>query len=122
MPATVVDRRNFGIVHSTEAMRRACSDENRTAQHIGVEHAPAILKRRIRRIPREAAAKMFRACDSGRFDLNELCAQTRRIGYPILAAVERRRERLAQPNPAHAGATSREPRCRSRSANGLCWL
>jgi len=87
MAATIIDSRIFGNIFSTDAMRGVWSDENRTAKYVEIERALAIVQGRLGVIPKEAADEIARNCDIAKIDLDQLRAQTERIGYPVLGVV-----------------------------------
>ena len=110
MAATIIDSRIFGNLFSTDAMRAVWSDENRTAKYIAIEKALAIVQGRLGIIPADAAAEIVRNCDPARFDMDQLRAQTERIGYPILGVVSQLnalcRDKLGE--YCHWGATTQD--------------
>ena len=110
MAATIIDSRIFGDIFSTSAMREIWSDENRTAKYIEIEKALAIVQGRLGIIPAEAAEEIVRNCVPSKFDLDQLRAQTERIGYPILGVVSQLnalcRDRLGE--YCHWGATTQD--------------
>ena len=87
MAATIIDSRIFGNIFSTDAMRAVWSDENRTAKYVEIERALAIVQGRLGVIPKEAADEIARNCDIAKIDLDQLRAQTERVGYPVLGVV-----------------------------------
>src|SRR5207249_5074350 len=63
------------------------SDENRTAKYLEVEKSLASVQGRLGIIPRDAADEIVSNCDIAKIDMDELRAQTERIGYPVLGVV-----------------------------------
>ena len=110
MAATIIDSRIFGNIFSTDAMREVWSDENRTAKYIEIEKALAIVQGRLGIIPADAAAEIVRNCEPARLDMDQLRAQTERIGYPILGVVSQLnalcRDKLGE--YCHWGATTQD--------------
>ncbi|MBK8742293.1 MAG: adenylosuccinate lyase family protein [Betaproteobacteria bacterium] len=110
MAATIIDSPIFGNIFSTDAMRAVWSDENRTAKYVAIEKALAIVQGRLGIIPREAADEIVRNCDISKIDMDQLRAQTERIGYPILGVVSQLnalcRDKLGE--YCHWGATTQD--------------
>ena len=110
MAATIIDSPIFGNIFSTDAMRAIWSDENRTAKYVAIEKALAIVQGRLGIIPREAADEIVRNCDISKIDMDQLRAQTERIGYPILGVVSQLnalcRDKLGE--YCHWGATTQD--------------
>ena len=110
MAATIIDSRIFGNIFSTDAMRAVWSDENRTAKYVAIEKALAIVQGRLGIIPRETADEIVRNCDISKIDMDQLRAQTERIGYPILGVVSQLnalcRDKLGE--YCHWGATTQD--------------
>ncbi len=110
MAATIIDSRIFGNIFSTDAMRAVWSDENRTAKYVAIEKALAIVQGRLGIIPRETADEIVRNCDISKIDMDQLRAQTERIGYPILGVVSQLnglcRDQLGE--YCHWGATTQD--------------
>jgi len=110
MPSTIIDSAIFRDIFSTEAMRRVCSDENRTAKYLDIEAALAKVQGRLGLIPPDAAEEIVRACSIDKIDMAKLKAQTERIGYPILGVVSQInslcRDKLGE--YCHWGATTQD--------------
>ena len=91
-------------------MRAVWSDENRTAKYVEIERALAIVQGRLGMIPKEAADEIARNCDIAKIDLDQLRAQTERIGYPVLGVVSQLnalcRDKLGE--YCHWGATTQD--------------
>jgi 3-carboxy-cis,cis-muconate cycloisomerase len=88
MPATTIDSVIFRNIFSTEAMRRAFSDENRVQKYLDFEAALARSQARLGIIPQEAADEIVRHCSAAEIDFAKLEVQTARIGYPVLPVVQ----------------------------------
>ncbi len=110
MAATIIDSRIFGDIFSSEAMRKAWSDENRTAAYVEIERALAVVQGRLGIIPQEAADEIVSRCDIRNIDMGKLRVQTERIGYPILGVVSQLnalcRDKLGE--YCHWGATTQD--------------
>jgi 3-carboxy-cis,cis-muconate cycloisomerase len=110
MAATIIDSRIFGDIFSSEAMRKAWSDENRTAAYVAIERALAVVQGRLGIIPQEAADEIVSRCDIRNIDMEKLRVQTERIGYPILGVVSQLnalcRDKLGE--YCHWGATTQD--------------
>ena len=88
MSATVIDSVIFRDVFSTAPMRRVFSDENRVQKYLDFEAALARAEARLGIIPQNAADEIARHCHVAEIDFARLEAETVRIGYPVLPAVE----------------------------------
>jgi 3-carboxy-cis,cis-muconate cycloisomerase len=110
MPATIIDSTIFQGIFTTDEMRHIWSDENRTAQYVGIERALAVVQGRLGIIPQEAADEIVRHCHIDNIDMARLRQQTERIGYPILGVVtqlnQRCRDKLGE--YVHWGATTQD--------------
>src|ERR1700730_5134140 len=78
----------FRDIFFTAPMRRIFADENRIQKYLDIEAALARVQARLGIIPREAAEKICRHCAVDQFDFAKLKAETERIGYPVLPAVQ----------------------------------
>src|SRR5438477_5989929 len=87
MRASIIDSRILGNIFTTDEMRLVWSDENRTAKYLEVEKSLASVQGRLGIIPRDAADEIVSNCDIAKIDMDELRAQTERIGYPVLGVV-----------------------------------
>jgi len=110
MPATALDSAIFRDIFSTEAMRRAFSDERRVEHYLAFEAALARVEARLGVIPTKAAAEIERVCRIENIDFAALKRQTERIGYPVLPVVqqivEKCRDGLGE--WCHWGATTQD--------------
>jgi 3-carboxy-cis,cis-muconate cycloisomerase len=88
MPATTLDSMIFRDIFTTKEMRRAFSDEQRTAYYLEIEAALARVQGRLGIIPPEAAREIDAKCKIENIDFAKLKATTERIGYPILGVVQ----------------------------------
>ena len=88
MPSSLIDSAVFRDIFSTEAMRRAFSDENRTQKYLDFEAALAQAQARLGVIPKDAAEEICRHCHVAEMDFQKLKTQTERIGYPVLPVVQ----------------------------------
>jgi 3-carboxy-cis,cis-muconate cycloisomerase len=88
MPSSLIDSAVFRDIFSTEAMRKAFSDENRVQKYLDFEAALARAQGRLGVIPKEAAEEICRHCNASEMDFAKLKTQTERIGYPVLPVVQ----------------------------------
>jgi 3-carboxy-cis,cis-muconate cycloisomerase len=88
MPATIIDSKIFGDIFSTAEMREVFSDERRVQYYLDIEAALARVQAKLGIIPQEAADEIVRHCRVEEIDMAKLKAQTQRIGYPVLGAVQ----------------------------------
>ena len=110
MPASIIDSRIFQGIFTSAAMREVWSDENRTQKYLDIEAALARVQARIGLIPQEAADEIVSHCRLEQIDMDQLRAQTERIGYPILGVVSQLnalcRDKLGE--YCHWGATTQD--------------
>jgi 3-carboxy-cis,cis-muconate cycloisomerase len=110
MPASIIDSSIFQGIFSSDEMREAWSDENRTRKYLDVERALAIVQGRLGLIPQEAADEIVSHCTLDQIDMGKLRQQTERIGYPILGVVSQLnalcRDKLGE--YCHWGATTQD--------------
>jgi 3-carboxy-cis,cis-muconate cycloisomerase len=78
----------FRDVFFTASMRAIFADENRIRKYLDIEAALALVQARLGIIPQEAAEEIRRHCVVDQFDFAKLKADTERIGYPVLPAVQ----------------------------------
>src|SRR5499427_7914462 len=78
----------FRDIFFTEPMRAIFADENRIQKYLDIEAALALVQARLGIIPQEAGAEIRRHCTVDQFDFTKLKAETERIGYPVLPAVQ----------------------------------
>jgi 3-carboxy-cis,cis-muconate cycloisomerase len=78
----------FRDIFFTAPMRAIFADENRIRKYLDVEAALALVQARLGIIPQEAAEEIRRHCVVDQFDFAKLKADTERIGYPVLPAVQ----------------------------------
>jgi 3-carboxy-cis,cis-muconate cycloisomerase len=86
--SAVVGSGIFSDIFSTAPMRQIFADENRIQAYLDIEAALARAEARLGIIPREAADEICRHCRAAQFDFAKLKADTERIGYPVLPAVQ----------------------------------
>src|SRR5499425_3109742 len=110
MTATALDSVIFCDIFSTPQMRRAFSDEARTAYCLDFEAALARAQARLGIIPEKAAREIVRQCRIENIDFARLKKQTERIGYPILGIVQQIVELCAEGlgEWCHWGATTQD--------------
>ena len=110
MAASIIDSRIFQGIFTSQAMREVWSDENRTQKYLDIEAALARVQARIGLIPQEAADEIVSHCRLEQIDMDQLRAQTERIGYPILGVVSQLnalcRDKLGE--YCHWGATTQD--------------
>ena len=110
MAASIIDSRIFRGIFTSQAMREVWSDENRTQKYLDIEAALARVQARIGLIPQEAADEIVSHCRLEQIDMDQLRAQTERIGYPILGVVSQLnalcRDKLGE--YCHWGATTQD--------------
>ncbi len=110
MPASIIDSHIFQGIFTSQAMREVWSDENRTQKYLDIEAALARVQARIGLIPQEAADEIVSHCRLEQIDMDQLRAQTERIGYPILGVVSQLnalcRDKLGE--YCHWGATTQD--------------
>ncbi len=110
MASTIIDRRIFQGIFSSDAMRHVWSDENRTQKYLDIERALAKVQGRLGLIPQEAADEIVSHCTLDQIDMAKLRQQTERIGYPILGVVSQLnalcRDKLGE--YCHWGATTQD--------------
>src|SRR5580704_17301509 len=78
----------FRDIFFTAPMRAVFADENRIQKYLDIEAALALVEARLGIIPQEAAEEIRRHCTVDQFDFARLKADTERIGYPVLPAVQ----------------------------------
>ncbi len=88
MSAVGVSSGIFRDIFSTEPMRRIFADQNRIQKYLDIEAALACAQARLGIIPQDACDEICRHCDAREYDFAKLKAQTERIGYPVLPAVQ----------------------------------
>jgi 3-carboxy-cis,cis-muconate cycloisomerase len=86
--SAVVSSGIFSDIFYTAPMRKIFADENRIQTYLDIEAALAQAEARLGIIPREAAQEICRHCRAAEFDFAKLKADTERIGYPVLPAVQ----------------------------------
>ena len=110
MASTLIDSKIFQGIFSSDAMRHIWSDENRTQKYLDIERALAVVQGRLGLIPQEAADEIVSHCTLEQIDMDQLRAQTERIGYPILGVVSQLnglcRDKLGE--YCHWGATTQD--------------
>src|ERR1700693_5940668 len=88
MTAVGVSSGIFRDIFSTEPMRRVFADENRIQKYLDIEAALARVQARLGIIPQNACDEILRHCSIAEYDFARLKAETERIGYPVLPAVQ----------------------------------
>ena len=88
MPTSLIDSSVFRDIFTTEAMRRAFSDENRVQKYLDFEAALARAQGRLGIIPKEAEEEIVKHCNVSEIDFAKLKTQTEKIGYPVLPVVQ----------------------------------
>src|SRR5579864_5616964 len=78
----------FRDIFFTKPMRSIFADDNRIQKYLDIEAALATVQARLGIIPQEAAEEIRRHCVVDQFDFAKLKAETERIGYPVLPAVQ----------------------------------
>src|SRR6202045_678834 len=78
----------FRDIFSTAPMRRVFADENRIQKYLDIEAALARVQARLGIIPQDACDEILRHCSIAEYDFAKLKAETERIGYPVLPAVQ----------------------------------
>jgi 3-carboxy-cis,cis-muconate cycloisomerase len=78
----------FRDIFFTAPMQAIFADENRIQKYLDIEAALATVQARLGIIPQEACAEIRRHCTVDQFDFAKLKADTERIGYPVLPAVQ----------------------------------
>src|SRR6516165_4774200 len=78
----------FRDIFFTAPMWLIFADENRIQKYLDIEAALATVQARLGIIPQEAAEEIRRHCVVAQFDFAKLKAETERIGYPVLPAVQ----------------------------------
>lgn len=110
MPATAIDSSLFGNAFSSEPMRKVFSDENRIRKYLEFEAALATVQGRLGVIPADAAAEISANCVLDKIDMNNLRADTERIGSPVLGLVQQlsARSKDGLGEYCHWGATTQD--------------
>ncbi|HEY1436457.1 MAG TPA: 3-carboxy-cis,cis-muconate cycloisomerase [Casimicrobiaceae bacterium] len=110
MPATAIDSSLFGNAFSSEPMRKVFSDENRIRKYLEFEAALATVQGRLGVIPADAAAEISANCVLDKIDMNNLRADTERIGSPVLGLVQQlsTRSKDGLGEYCHWGATTQD--------------
>jgi 3-carboxy-cis,cis-muconate cycloisomerase len=110
MPATALDSTILRDIFTTEAMRRAFSDERRIEFYLQFEAALARVQARLGIIPAKAAEEIERQCRIEKMDFAKLKRVTERIGYSVLPVVQQIVENCADGlgEWCHWGATTQD--------------
>ena len=110
MAASLIDSIIFQGIFTSPAMRQVWSDENRTQKYLDIECALAKVQGRLGLIPQAAADEIMSHCHLDQIDMDQLRAQTERIGYPVLGVVSQLnalcRDQLGE--YCHWGATTQD--------------
>ena len=110
MAASLIDSIIFQGIFTSPAMRQVWSDENRTQKYLDIECALAKVQGRLGLIPQAAADEIMSHCHLEQIDMDQLRAQTERIGYPVLGVVSQLnalcRDKLGE--YCHWGATTQD--------------
>src|ERR1700687_4894952 len=88
MSAVGVSSGIFGDIFSTAPMRRIFADENRIQTYLDIEAALARVQARLGIIPQNACDEIPRHCSIAEYDFARLKAETERICYSVLPAVQ----------------------------------
>ena len=109
--ASVTDSVIFQHIFSTPVSAAIWSDDRRTKYYFEFEAALAEVQAELGIIPPEAAVVIRSKCDISYIDVEELIAETVRIGYPVLPLVKQLVRLVNEVEPglgewAHWGATT----------------
>ncbi|TFK41451.1 hypothetical protein BDQ12DRAFT_678016 [Crucibulum laeve] len=109
--SSVTDSVVFRGIFSTPASSAIWSDKKRTQYYLDFEAALAVVQARLGIIPVEAGESIKEKCDVDQIDMDELAAETKRIGYPVLPVVKQLVKMVNAVEPglgewAHWGATT----------------
>jgi 3-carboxy-cis,cis-muconate cycloisomerase len=100
----------FGPIFVPAAIREAVADAAWLAAMLDAERALASAEARVGAVPADAAATIAQECEPGRFDLDALLEQGRRVGNPAEPLVRALRDRVGGDAAqwVHYGATSQD--------------
>ena len=120
--SSVTDSLIFRHIFSTPVSSAIWSDERRTKYYLEFEAALAEVQAELGIIPPKAAVAIRSKCDISLIDMQELGAETVRIGYSVLPVVKQLVRLVNEVEPglgewAHWGATTQV--CGSRRAQSL---
>ncbi|MCE8043980.1 3-carboxy-cis,cis-muconate cycloisomerase [Halomonas daqingensis] len=87
MTSSIIDSNIFAPLFHSQEMRNKFNDDARAAGYLEAEAALARAQGKIGMIPSEAAKRISQAAHEIRIDMDELCADTGTVGYPILGLV-----------------------------------
>lgn len=99
MTASILDSKIFSPLFHSQEMREKFDDNARVAGYLKTEAALARAQGRVKMIPADAAAIISQAASDIRIDMEQLCADTGTVGYPILGLVRQ----LSQASGDQAG-------------------